>query len=321
MIGSYMNIAITGGTGFVGDQLIKEALAANYKVKALSRNFHETTDTNLVWYQGDLNDKEALKAFLSGCQIVCNCAGEISNPINFQRNNVDGVRSLHEASIGSGVELFIHLSSAGIYNVPPFGEINEFSQVSPSNEYEKSKIDAEKILFEGDSMQTVILRPTTIYGANMPNESLKSMFAMIRKKRFFFVGSKKSISCYISVDNVVSALLRVIFHKKMILKGPKKCEAYNLSCDINYTDFINLASRLLKVSPPKVRVPLSAILVVLNINRVMLGFNLPLTSSRAKSLGRLSGFSSQKFESYFSWSCPVPHIETIQSCIASWFKS
>jgi len=314
-----MKIAVTGGTGFVGEHLINELLTKNHHVNALSRKTQEGTNTELKWYTGDLNDEQSLELFLSDCEIVINCAGEISNSDNFERNNVNGVKILYKASVDAGLSLFIQLSSGGIYLEPSEGEITEESELSAYNEYEKSKIAAEEWLINQYDIKTVILRPTTIYGSKMPNESLRSLFSAILNKRFFFIGGKKATSCYISVDNVVSAIVKVIDSKALLIKDQKHCDAYNLSHDMYYIDFLNLAAKALKVDLTVFRVPLSFILALLWVNDASFNIELPLTSKRAKTLARKSTFSSRKFENYFSWQPLFSHSVTITDCVNSWF--
>ena len=234
-------------------------------------------------------------------------------------NNVNGVKILYQASVNAGLSLFIQLSSGGIYLEPSEGEITEESELSAYNEYENSKIEAEEWLFNQYDMKTAILRPTTIYGTSMPNESLRSLFSAILKKRFFFIGGKKAISCYISVDNVVSAIVRVINSKAVLIEDQKHCDAYNLSHDMYYSDFLNLAAKALKVDLPVFRIPLSFILALLWLNSAIFNLELPLTSKRAKTLARKSTFSSRKFENYFSWQPLFSHSATITDCVNSGF--
>lgn len=315
-----MKIAITGGSGFIGKYLIDALIESNYKVNVLSRLEKKSSDININWFKGDLNDRNSLKDFLKGCDLVCNCAGEISNSNNFKNSNFLGVKILHEVCEEQGVDIFIQLSSAGIYKIPSKGLINENSEIFASNEYESSKIDAEKWLFEQNKMQIIILRPTTVYGVDMPNQSLKSLFFSILNKKFFFIGNSKSMSCYISVENVVQAILKVI-NSKSRSNELGSCEAYNLSHDIHYKDFISFSADALNTKSSILRVPLHLILIVLWLNKKTFRVSLPLTKNRAKTLARKSSFSSEKFKKDFSWSPSYSHVESIKNCVKNWFKN
>ena len=319
--GVSMKIAITGGTGFVGMRLIETlSKIQSLEINALSRKGRNSDSPNVDWYLGDLNSHESLRAFLDGCDIVCNCAGEITEPKNYHANNVRGVESLYNASVDAGAQLFIQLSSAGIYDELVCGEMNEESEKSACNDYELSKIDAENILFKRNEIKTIILRPTTVYGVDMPNDSLRSLLSAVRRKQFFFIGSKNAISTYISVNNVISAIVGLIDQKDKILEGLKECDAYNLSDDMCYFDFLDLAARELKVDLPVMRIPLFIILGMLWLNDRTFGVTLPLTVEKAKILGRMSTFSSQKFMDSFSWKPTEPHSKTIKDCINHWFE-
>ena len=316
-----MKIAITGGTGFVGMKLI-EALSKiqSLEINALSRKKQDSDSPNVNWFIGDLNSHESLREFLDGCDIVCNCAGEITEPKNYHANNVRGVESLFNASVDAGLQLFIQLSSAGIYDELVCGEINEESEKSACNDYELSKIDAESILFKRNEIKTIILRPTTVYGVDMPNQSLKSLLGAIQSRKFFFIGHKSAVSCYISVEKLVQSIVRVISDSEALFcENDNKCVAYNVADDMLYTDFLKLATQELSVDLPRLRSPVWLVLLMLKLNELTINISLPLSRERALVLSRRSTFSSDKFLGRFPGDDSYPHAETIKQCVRSWF--
>ena len=313
-----LRVGVTGGTGFVGRYLLQCLKKRNYSVNALSRKEKKHLSPEFKWYQGDINDLNSLFNFLENCDVVCNCAGEITNPQNYQKTNFNGVKTLYEASKQAGVDLFIQLSSAGIYKTPSEGFIYEESQLHAYDGYEKSKLDADEWLFSQKEIRTIILRPTTIYGPDMPNQSLKALLNSVLNGKFFFIGSKKAMSSYMSVENLVDAILQVI-EKKEDLSIDELCQAYNLSHDISFEEFIDLSSKSLLVKTPKLRIPLVLVLLLLKLNKMSLNLKLPLTENRARALARLSSFSSNKFEDSFLWKPKLPHSVTINNCVKEWF--
>ena len=216
--------------------------------------------------------------------------------------------------------MFIQLSSAGIYDELACGEISEESELTASNDYELSKINAEKILFKEKEIKTIILRPTTVYGVDMPNQSLKSLFAAIRSNKFFFIGHENAISCYISVENLVDAIVWVIRDKDgFCSEKANNCIAFNVADDMLYTDFVALAAQALSVSFTWLRLPIWLVLLILKINTLTIGLLLPLTRERALILSRRSTFSSKKLMSKFSKGYSYTHAETVKHCAESWF--
>ena len=307
-----MKIAIVGGTGFVGQHLLQLLAKTDHKILALSRNEKPTSKyKNVEWIQGDLQDKEALKNLVSGCTVVCNCAGETSDPEKFITVNYNGTKNLYQASQNAKVELFIQLSSTGVYGRQLEGTIDESSPMIPMNPYEDSKIQADKWLFLQNGPQIAILRPTNIYGQNMPNNSLRQLVSVLSRRLFFFIGSRNAITSYIHVENVVRAIIRTIESKHKLTSN----EAFNLSDDILLIDFIKIISDSMNLPTPKFRLPKSFCLALLFVNEKLLNFKLPLSFSRVHFLSKCSTYSFNKFMHTFSWKHPAPHSESLPNYV------
>ena len=45
-----MKIAVTGGSGFLGEHLIDELMSKDYEINVLSRKTHERTQSQIIWY-------------------------------------------------------------------------------------------------------------------------------------------------------------------------------------------------------------------------------------------------------------------------------
>ena len=315
-----MKIAVTGASGFLGKYLVEILTSNEFQVKALSRKSRISKISNLTWIKGELNDSDSHDLFLSGCDVICNCAGEINNQDNFKSSNIEGVKKIYESSIRFGVKLFIHVSSAGIYKEKFDGSIDEDHGIFSENSYEDSKVQAENFLLNSTSLRTVILRPTTIYGPDMPNESLKALFKTVLERKFFFIGSRRVISSYISVKNVADAIKRVIERNDKVCIDENNTNIYNISDDVLFSEFISIVSKKMRVQAPKLRFPLFIISLLLWLNDHLIGLKLPLTKSRLKHLTKKSTFSSEKYIKTYSWYPPIPHEETIDECVQSWFK-
>ena len=68
-----MNIIIFGATGTIGQQLVKQALAKNFKVTAFGRNTEKLSHLkheNLTFYHGDVLNKDSVKDSLQGHDVV-----------------------------------------------------------------------------------------------------------------------------------------------------------------------------------------------------------------------------------------------------------
>ena len=112
-------VFVTGGSGFVGGAVVDHLLASGADVRALARS---EASADLVAAKGatsvdgDVGDRGALVAGMSGCDIVFHVAGVNamcpSDPGAMYRTNVDGVRVVVRAAAEAGVRRIVLTSSA-----------------------------------------------------------------------------------------------------------------------------------------------------------------------------------------------------------------
>ena len=74
-----MSIAITGGTGFVGQAVLDEAGRRGLAVRALARR-EQAPRAHVEWVRGDLADRQALARLVAGAEGVIHIAGVINAP-------------------------------------------------------------------------------------------------------------------------------------------------------------------------------------------------------------------------------------------------
>ncbi len=171
-----MKCFVTGGTGFIGANLIRLLLQQGYEVRALVRNNSslknlESLDLGIV--QGDLNSSN-LSAQMSGCQVLFHVAAQYSlwqgDRDLLYRSNVLGTRNILQCTRQAGIERIVYTSSVAAIGVKQDGIADETYQ-SPVDQlvgdYKKSKYYAEqeavKALQQGQDI--VIVNPSTPIGA------------------------------------------------------------------------------------------------------------------------------------------------------------
>ena len=240
---------VTGASGFVGKRLVEKLISNGFTVRVLTRNskiiFPESVE---IFYADLASPKSNLKNFFSGCDIFFHCAGDIKNPENMHALHVDGTKKIIDA-INKSIKLdkkpkhFIQLSSVGVYGNAVKRKqtrvVTEESACNPLGEYEITKALSDQIIInsiKNTNLTYTILRPSNIVGFLMPNQSFRSLLRAIKSRQFFFIGSRKSISNYIHVDDVVDALIVCAKNKKA------KNQVFNLSKDCNLFDIVNMVS-------------------------------------------------------------------------------
>ncbi len=146
-----MTIALTGGTGFVGQAVIDEACRRGVPLRALARREQAPCD-GVEWVRGDLADRGALAELVAGAEAVLHIAGVINtpDPMGFHLGNVAGTEALAESAAQAGVTRFVFVSS--------------LAAREPSlSKYGESKHQAEKVV-EASGLAWTIVRPPAIYG-------------------------------------------------------------------------------------------------------------------------------------------------------------
>ena len=188
-----MNLAITGGTGFVGQALLDCAAARGYAVNALARRMQEPRE-GVNWVTGDLDDQAALRRLMAGCDVVIHVAGVVNthDPQVFEQGNVVGTLNVIEAALESGVQRLVVVSS--------------LSAREPAlSLYGASKARAEKLVM-ASGLDWTIVRPPAIYG---PRD--KDMFELFRAAKWGVVPvPKEGRTSLIHVTDLAELLLALV---------------------------------------------------------------------------------------------------------------
>lgn len=110
-----MNILVTGGTGHLGREFVRAALAAGHCVRVVSRKPRPAnTPEALQWATFDLG-QSGWPGMLEGIEAVVHAASDPRHP---QAVDVEGTRRLAEAARGAGVGHMIYVSIVGIDRIP-----------------------------------------------------------------------------------------------------------------------------------------------------------------------------------------------------------
>ncbi|NHZ94687.1 SDR family oxidoreductase [Massilia sp. CCM 8734] len=149
---------VTGATGLLGNNLVRELIGRGVSVKALVRSlekgrrqFGELEGIELV--VGDMADVSAFADKLRGCDVVFHTAAFFrdnykggSHWQELKRINVDGTRSLIEHAYDGGARRFVQTSSIAVLNGEPGAPIDEscLRELDDADDYYRSKILADQ---------------------------------------------------------------------------------------------------------------------------------------------------------------------------------
>ena len=193
-----MSIAlITGSSGHVGSNLIRELSKQDYKIRCIDFDgdyrAYEGFDVEVI--KGDITNKDSLRTVFKNVDIVFHTAALINLDRRYEKQirqvNVEGTRNVCEAAVKAGVKKLIHFSSVdAFYRFPieePLLESRNLIDDPNAVPYDLSKADGQKIVLEfcEKELDASIIHPTSIVGPNdfKPGLPMQEMVNLANGKR------------------------------------------------------------------------------------------------------------------------------------------
>ena len=168
---------VTGGTGFVGANLVRELLADGDRVRVLARpggDRRALTGCEVEIVEGDLLDPASVRHAAAGMERVYHVAADYRlwapDPSALFRANVDGTRHVLEAAARAGAARIVYTSTVGALGIPkdgrPGDETTPVSLADMVGPYKASKFVAEEVAREiaARGAPVVIVNPSAPVG-------------------------------------------------------------------------------------------------------------------------------------------------------------
>jgi dihydroflavonol-4-reductase len=154
-----MDALVTGGTGFVGANVVRELLAEGATVRVLARPGGERralAGLSVEIVEGDLLDPGSLRRAVGGVETVFHVAADyrlwVRDPRVVFRTNVEGTRAMLEAAASAGARRIVYTSTVGALGIPrdgaPGTEETPASLADMVGPYKASKFLAEEVARE-----------------------------------------------------------------------------------------------------------------------------------------------------------------------------
>lgn len=220
-----MKLFVTGGTGFVGRQLVKQLLAQDLGIIASVRVDDSVLPVGVQRFVcGDFAYPINWTSALLDVDVVIHVAArahvmndDATVPLaEFRKVNVEGTLNLARQGAEAGVKRLVFISSIGVNgnnNIHPFTESNT---PSPQEPYAVSKHEAEEELLalaKTTEMEVVIIRPPLVYGAGAPG-NFASLMKWINKGVPLPLGAIHNQRSFVALDNLVNFIIHCADYKK-----------------------------------------------------------------------------------------------------------
>ena len=174
-----MRVFVTGGTGFIGGQVVRMLRERGDEVRALVRSPDKgraLADGGCELISGALSEKDAIGAGIQGCDAVIHGAAvyEVGIPESEHRAmyeaNVIGTENVLRAALEAKIPKVVYISTVGAFGNTK-GQVVDESYVHPGTSftsyYEETKLEAHRLakrLIAEEGLPCVIVQPGGVYG-------------------------------------------------------------------------------------------------------------------------------------------------------------
>ena len=231
-------ILVTGATGFLGAELIRQLTSQGIKLRALKRAQSiipgSISGNKLVeWVTADLNDLSDLEDAFEGIRQVYHCAALVSfNPkdkAKMLRVNIEGTSNVVNLCQEFGVRL-LHVSSVAALGNAKKGELiteKDFrTYEADTHSYAISKYEGEMEVWRGiaEGLDAVIVNPSVIIGAGAGHEGSGAIFKLVKEGLGYYTSGATGI---VDVADVAKSMIALMNSKESAERFILSSENYN----------------------------------------------------------------------------------------------
>jgi len=244
------NILVTGGGGFIGQQVIRELLSRGFKVKVV--DMVPCPIKEVDYHHSSILDPYALSQIVRGCEYVIHLAAALGvehtekNRLECLYINIQGTVNVLEACIKENVKKILFSSSSEVYGDQQILPISEKNQVSPKSNYAITKLVGEEYLeayYQMYGLQYNIVRFFNIYGERQQEKFVLPKFVrnVLNNEAPTVYGNGGQVRAFCHVDDGARGLVKALF-------ASAQGEIFNIGNDTEPISMEELARRVITVS-------------------------------------------------------------------------
>jgi dihydroflavonol-4-reductase len=272
---------VTGATGFLGGELVKQLIGRGHQVNALIRTPDKARLLKALGvdlYVGDIVERDTLRGPMTGCDGVFHVAGWYKIGVKngealADRTNVDGTRHVLEIAKELAVPRIVYTSTVGVFGDTGGQLVDEsyFAEGPFLTAYDRSKWVAHykvAVPMIKDGLPLMVAMPGAVYGPG-DTSGIHVTLAQLLRGRLFL--TPKGVSfCWGYVEDIARGLRQMMdtgaIGESYVLTGPVA----------TFQDFFALAARIVNKRAPLLHPPPAMMRATAAFARLLEGWDLRL---------------------------------------------
>ncbi len=159
-----MRILVIGGAGYIGSHVVKSLLGAGMDVRVyddMSTGQRINLFANAEFVEGSILNRSALETAMEGVDGVIHLAAKkavgesMEHPEFYADNNLTGAINILNAMVAKNVKYLVFSSTAAVYGMPQYPQIDENHPLNPINFYGFTKLEMEKLMDWYDKLKGI----------------------------------------------------------------------------------------------------------------------------------------------------------------------
>lgn len=210
---------LTGGSGYIGRNLIRFLTARGHKVVALARSEEAAARIEALGaraVRGDLFSADLVEA-MAGCQALIHAAADTDHDnrsATQYRTNVDGTIRVLNSARQAGVPRALYISTESVLlDGRPLRQLTEHHPLPkrPIGEYSRSKAAAEQAALAAadDAFKVVVVRPRFVWGRD-DSTALPQLVAAARSGQLAWIDGGRYLTSTTHIGNLCAGIERAL---------------------------------------------------------------------------------------------------------------
>ncbi|WP_017260127.1 NAD-dependent epimerase/dehydratase family protein [Pedobacter arcticus] len=304
-------ILVTGGTGFLGAELVFRLLQTEEKVRCIKREDSVIPEklipfsVRIEWLNADILDFSDLEDAFEDITQVYHCAALVSFDESLKTEmlqvNAEGTANVVTLCVKNEIEKLVYVSSiAALGSAKADGLINEacfWEGFEIKDAYAVSKYRAEMEVWRGinEGLNAVIVNPSVIIGADAGTSGSGAIFESVKNGLSYYT---RGATGFVDVEDVTNCMI-------LLMNNPVKQERFILNAEnITYQNLFEQTARAFGIAEPhKLAKPwmLNFAWRFTSFKNLFLGKKGGINKTVAKTANKVSQYDNQKIKTLLNY--------------------